>query len=117
MQDFQALHKFLEEMNQSFQLHDNDRSGALNSNETLAALHSAGALLLHCLCGQQTQSQFASLTRTPAVSRDGPQQGNLCTSRTNSVYMKRVDCLRTYDDFPAKTLPLTPASHCNPTPF
>ena len=50
MQDFKALHKFLEEMNQSFQLHDSDRSGSLNSNETLAALHSAGMMCLHCLC-------------------------------------------------------------------
>ncbi|KAA6427975.1 MAG: Calcium-dependent kinase 23 isoform 1 [Trebouxia sp. A1-2] len=27
VQDFMALHKFLEEMNQSFQMHDQDRSG------------------------------------------------------------------------------------------
>lgn len=53
MQDFKALHKFLEEMNQSFQLHDSDRSGSLNSNETLAALNSAGmsCALLSCCDG------------------------------------------------------------------
>lgn len=42
MQDFRALHKFLEEMNQSFQMHDQDRSGSLDSNETHAALTQAG---------------------------------------------------------------------------
>ena len=42
MQDFRALHKFLEEMNQSFQMHDQDRSGSLNSQETHSALTSAG---------------------------------------------------------------------------
>lgn len=42
MQDFRALHKFLEEMNQSFQTHDQDRSGSLDSNETHAALTQAG---------------------------------------------------------------------------
>ena len=51
MQDFKTLHKFLEEMNQSFQLHDTDRSGSLNANETHAALTSAGRFpeLLTCL--------------------------------------------------------------------
>lgn len=42
MQDFKALHKFLEEMNQSFQMHDQDRSGSLNSAETHSALMQAG---------------------------------------------------------------------------
>lgn len=42
MQDFMALHKFLEEMNQSFQMHDQDCSGSLNANETHSALTSAG---------------------------------------------------------------------------
>lgn len=42
MQDFRALHKFLEEMNQSFQMHDRDRSGSLDSSETHAALTQAG---------------------------------------------------------------------------
>lgn len=42
MQDFKALHKFLEEMNQSFQMHDQDRSGSLDASETHAALTHAG---------------------------------------------------------------------------
>ncbi|DBA65738.1 hypothetical protein WJX79_010394 [Trebouxia sp. C0005] len=42
VQDFMALHKFLEEMNQSFQMHDQDRSGSLNAHETHSALTSAG---------------------------------------------------------------------------
>lgn len=46
MQDFRALHKFLEDMNQSFQMHDQDRSGTLNQNETHAALTQAGLLLM-----------------------------------------------------------------------
>lgn len=51
MQDFRALHKFLEEMNQSFQMHDQDRSGSLNSNETHSALTSAGICKCHAQQG------------------------------------------------------------------
>lgn len=50
MQDFRALHKFLEEMNQSFQMHDQDRSGSLDSNETHAALTQAGLSLSLAPC-------------------------------------------------------------------
>ena len=46
MQDFRGLHKFLEEMNHSFQMHDEDRSGSLDSTETHAALTQAGLSLL-----------------------------------------------------------------------
>lgn len=49
MQDFRALHKFLEEMNQSFQMHDQDRSGSLDSSETHAALTHAGEFVCFCL--------------------------------------------------------------------
>ena len=41
-QGFKALHKFLEDMSNSFQKHDQDHSGSLSVTETQAALTSAG---------------------------------------------------------------------------
>lgn len=60
MQDFRALHKFLEEMNQSFQMHDRDRSGNLDSSETHAALTQAGNHVW-MLSGSQSNVSLPSL--------------------------------------------------------
>ena len=42
LHEFTAMHKYLQAMRESFQFFDKDRSGTLDTNELLQALHRAG---------------------------------------------------------------------------